>query len=173
MTSLILALLARFVARGRILLVNDAGPVQLLQVKCGANDTRDNVQRLAEYGLQSNPPPNSDCTVISIGGDPTGSVVIATGHQSYRMQLAAGEVVLHDDKGQHVHLSAAGIRIFSDQPVLVDAPGLHCTGDITSDGDIVAEGDVKDQGGGKTMSGMRAAYNGHHHGGSTTPDLGM
>lgn len=61
----------------------------------------------------------------------------------------------------------------------IDSPAVHMTGALTVDGAIhsgdtvTAALDVKDQDGGKSMAGMRAAYNAHHHGASTTTDHPM
>ena len=99
------------VMRGRVQLVDDSGAAQLMQVKVQNGWTQDRVPRLAEYGLHSNPPAGSDVTLLFIGGNPSDAVVIATGHQQYRLHLQPGEVAISDDKGQKVHLSATGIRI--------------------------------------------------------------
>jgi phage baseplate assembly protein V len=175
--------------RGRITFIDDAGPVQKLQVKLGAEEVKDNTPRLSEYGFQSVPPAGSDAVVIFIAGERTNGVVVATGNQTYRMRgLASGEVAISDDKGQHVYLSAAGIRVdgggkpieITNTPsVLVDTAAMHVTGslqvdgDITSSSNVTAAGNVGDQGGAKTMVGMRTAYNAHKHGSSPTTDHPM
>lgn len=165
--------LMRSLGRGRLTRIDDTGPVQLVQMQLSAGETRDKTPRLAEYGFQSHPPAGADAVALFLGGDRTNGFVIACNHQQYRVRgLASGEVCVSDDKGQSVLLSAAGIVVNGGGlPVLItntpqvtaDTPRLHCTGDITSGQSITAAQDVSDQGGSKTMVGMRAAYDAHHH----------
>jgi phage baseplate assembly protein V len=156
------------VAPARIEMIDDRGAVQLLQVHLSSLQTNDSVPRLAEYGFTSNPPKGTDCTVLFLGGDQSKGIVIATNNQTYRMKaLDAGDVALSDDKGQVVLLTSSGIHIKSPHLVRIEAPDLHCTGNITADGEIA------DQGGAKTMSAMRSTFNGHHHGTSPIPDEAM
>jgi len=167
------------IGRGRITLVDDAGAAQLVQVRVSGLEVKDDAPRLAEYGFQSVPPVGSDALVVFMAGDRSSGVVVATGNQQFRMRaLATGEVAISDDKGQHVYLSAAGIRIvggglpieITNAPsVLIDSPAVHMTGalqvdgNVTSGANITAVGNVGDQGGAKTMAGMRAVFNPHTH----------
>ncbi|MBB5411712.1 phage baseplate assembly protein V [Paraburkholderia sp. HC6.4b] len=167
--------LVRALGRGRLTRVDDGGAVQLVQMQLSANETRDGTPRLAEYGFQSNPPAGSDALAVFLGGDRTNGVVIACGNQQYRFRnLAPGEVCISDDKGQSVHLSAAGIVVNGGgQPVTItnapqitaDAPLFHCTGDIEGDGNITCAGDMRDNSATNphTAAASRAVYNSHHH----------
>jgi phage baseplate assembly protein V len=167
--------LVRSLGRGRLTRVDDTGPAQLVQMQLSQNETRDKTPRLSEYGFQSNPPSGSDAVALFIGGDRTNGVVIACGHQRFRVRnLAAGEVCVSDDKGQSVYLSAAGIvvnggglpvTITHAPEVTADTPLLHCTGDIDCDGNIRAARDILDNSGtnAHTMAGMREVYDGHTH----------
>ena len=107
----LLTRLRLLVMRGRVQIVDDAGPAQLVQVQVLKGWTQDKVPRLGEYGLHSCPPVGADVVMLYLGGNPSDGVVIATGHQQYRLHLQPGEVAISDDKGQKVHLSATGIRI--------------------------------------------------------------
>lgn len=177
------------IGRGRITFIDDAHQVQRAQVKLSGDEVKDDTPRLSEYGFQSNPPAGSDCIVLFLAGERTNGVVVATGSQQYRMRnLATGEVAISDNKGQHVYLSAAGIRvdggglpiqILNTPSVLIDSAAVRMTGTLQVDGNvtgganITAAAEVRDQGGSKSMSGMRTVYNGHHHGASPLPDTGM
>jgi phage gp45-like len=106
--------------RGRVNIVDDAGPVQLLQADMGpiAPDGSslsiiDNIPRLAEFGFSSNPPAQSDIAVLNLGGDRGNNVAIATGHQAYRVTgLNPGDVCIYDIRsGQTVRLTAAGVTL--------------------------------------------------------------
>ncbi|WP_197520270.1 phage baseplate assembly protein domain-containing protein, partial [Paraburkholderia tropica] len=66
----------------------------------------------AEYGLTSNPPSGTLAVIGFKNGDRNDGIVIATSNAKFRMTgLATGEVAIHDDKGQSVYLSAAGIVV--------------------------------------------------------------
>ena len=134
------------VRRGRLLLADDSGPAQLLQAGLGANATHDNLPRLAEYGFQSMPPAGADVVVLCLGGNASDAVVIATGHQTYRLRnLGAGEVAISDDKGQRVHLTAAGIHIVAVGTLTIDATALQVNANTTFNGTVTANGHAIDQ----------------------------
>ncbi|WP_233854176.1 phage baseplate assembly protein V [Paraburkholderia sp. HD33-4] len=161
--------LVRSLGRGRLTRVDDGGPCQLVQMQLSQTETRDATPRMAEYGFESNPPAGADAVAVFLAGNRTNGVVIACGHQQYRMRgLTTGEVAISDNKGQSVYLSAAGIVVnggglpmkFTNTPqVTVDTPLMHCTGNITADGDITDN--IKTQS--HSMAQGRAIYNGHTH----------
>ena len=125
--------LRMLVMRGRVQLVDDTKAAQLLQVKVTSSWTQNAVPRLGEYGLHSNPPAGADAVLLFLAGNPSDAVVIATGHQQYRLHLQPGVVALADDQGQVVKLSRTGIEI--------TAPlGLKVTGDTTFTGTVFANG---------------------------------
>lgn len=165
---------------GRVKLVNDAGQVQTLQLTITPLEVRDNTPRLAEFGFTSNPPAGADAALLFVAGDRSNGVVIATGHQLYRLKgLASGDAAIHDSRGQSVWLTPGGIVIngaglplvVNDTPtvtvnastsVTLNTPTTHCTGNLDVDGNIVAQGDVSDHTN-KNMAGMRTVYDGHDH----------
>ncbi len=147
--------------------MDDGGAVQFVQMQLSQSETRDRTPRIAEYGYSSNPPDGADAVAVFLGGDRTNGVVIACGHQAYRMRgLASGEVAISDDKGQSVYLSAAGIVInggghpvtITNAPkITADSPLMHCTGDIRCDGQITAGGDISDNTSGVGLQGAQAS----------------
>ena len=165
---------------GRVKLVNDAGQVQTLQLTLTPLEIRDNTPRLAEFGFTSNPPAGADVAMLCVGGDRSNGLVIATGHQLYRLKgLASGDAAIYDSRGQSVWLTDGGIvvngaglpLVVNDTPtvtvnaatsVTLNTPTTHCTGNLDVDGNIVAQGDVSDHGN-KSMAGMRTVFNGHDH----------
>lgn len=94
---------------GTVQTSTDDGPVQKLQVLLGQGQTRDNTPNLQNYGHSSRPHVGADVVMLSIGGDRSNSVIVAVGDQRYRIALVEGEVAIHDDIGQKVHLTRAGI----------------------------------------------------------------
>ena len=102
------------IGRGRITGVDDSGAVQKVQVNRGpASDSiRDRAPLAGLFGLTSNPPVGSDVIVLSVGGDFSNCVAIATNHQGLRPKgLSAGDVWIYDGVGQTVKLNAAGVTV--------------------------------------------------------------
>lgn len=169
-----------FVSRGRVTVSNDSGPVQILQVRLGALETRDGTPRLGEFGHASRPPAGSDVVLLFVAGDRSNGVAIASGHQSSRPRdLQEGESTLYDLWGKSVYLTkdrgivveaqgtpvtvnnATVVTINAAEKVLMDTPLLEVTGSIH------AGGDVSD--GVRSLAADRQIYNGHDHGGGPMP----
>lgn len=82
------------------------------------------------------------------------------------VKFADGTIIEYDKAN---HKLTADIKGSAD---IKTTGNITITGDVIVNGNITASGDVADQGGAKTMSGMRAVYNGHSHsapGGVTGP----
>jgi len=170
----------RSLGRGRLTRIDDSGPVQLVQMQLSQSETRDSTPRLCEYGFQSNPPDGADAVAVFLAGNRTNGVVIACGHQTYRVRnLATGEVCVSDNRGQSVYLSATGIvvnggglplKITNTPEITADSPLTHVTGNIECDGYIHAGADILDNAPTNTsnMAGMRQTYNEHRH---TVPNI--
>jgi phage baseplate assembly protein V len=149
--------------RGSIALVDDSKSVQMLQVRVNGLELIPDVPRFAEYGFTSNPPGGTQAIVGFKNGDRNDGIVIATSNAKFRMTaLATGEVAIHDDKGQSVYLSAAGIIVngggnpitFTNAPeVIADTPLLKCKGDILDNYETNT----------RTVAGMRQVANAHTH----------
>lgn len=114
------------VGRGRITTTDDTGPVQITQVRLGADELRDQTPRLAEYGFTSFPQPGADAVVVFLGGDRSNGCIIATGDRRFRLtSLAPGEVALYDDLDQAVHLTRTGIVVSSPTKIRFAAPEIE------------------------------------------------
>ena len=151
-------MLVRTLGRGRLTAVDDSGPVQTVQMQLSQSELRDGTPRLAEYGFNSNPPAGADAVLACLGGDRTQGVVIACGHQKYRMTgLASGEVAIADNLGQMVYLTQSGIvikgaglpmlvtdtpQITLDTPLVKTTGDMHVEGNLTVDKNIVGEENI-------------------------------
>jgi phage gp45-like len=129
------------VRAARVNIVNDSGNIQLIQMKGGEFEIRDNMPRMAEYGFSSSPPPDSDVIAIFVGGDRSNGIVIATNHQPTRFKnLQTGEAVVYNNTGQFVYLTKDGIRIEAGgKPISINGD-VNITGTLTATGDVVANG---------------------------------
>lgn len=150
-------------SRGTITLVDDTQSVQKLQVRVNALELIPDLPRVAEYGMTSNPPSGTLAVIGFKNGDRNDGIVIATSNAKYRMTgLASGEVAIHDDKGQSVYLSAAGIIVdgggnpitLTNTPkVRAETALFECTGDIVDNCDTT----------GRSMVADRQIYDSHTH----------
>lgn len=148
--------LRMLVMRSRVQLVDDTKAVQLVQVKVGSDWVQHLVPRLGEYGLHGNPPAGADAVMLFLAGNPSDSVVIATGHQMYRLHLQPGEVALADDQGQVIKLSRTGIEI--------TAPlGVSIVGDVAVTGNVSVTGNTTHTG--QVSANGKRIDESHRHGG--------
>ena len=111
--------------------------MRTVQVDVLADDTRDKVEHFEPYGFTSGVKPGSEAVVISLGGDRDHTVAIVIADRRYRFKVKEGEVAIHDDIGQSVHLSRSGIKVdgggnpisIANTPkVTVDTPLFEVTG---------------------------------------------
>lgn len=169
----------RLAFRGVITLVKAAGSVQLLQVDGLAGEQLQDNELFQHYGFTSNPPPGTMCIVLPIGGKTAHGIIIATEHGSYRLKgLQSGETALYTDEGDNLVLKRGHIMEANTETFRVNASTAIelNTPIVKASADIKAAGDVFDHDT-KSMSGMRGAFNGHHHntadGLSDLPDRSM
>ena len=175
MTRLDLAGLGRWIAplKRRVLLMIARGVMDLLdeqngkllaQVKLLENQVRARLEVLQHYGFASRPLPGAEAAVMFVGGNRHHGLVIATDDKRYRLRgMAGGEVALYTDEGDVVHLKRGGvIEVKAKTKVRIDSPKLECTGEIIDRIDS----------GGRSMSAMRAIYNGHTHPGDSGGQTG-
>lgn len=157
----------------------EAGRMQVVQVNLLAGETKDGVEHFEPYGWTSHPKSGAEAVVCFIGGDRSHGMAVVVADRRHRpADLKPGEVCVHDDQQQRIHITREGIVITgAGKPITIkDAPKVRMETPM-----LEVTGEVKDRcdGGGRTMSGMRAVYDAHTHpendsGGPTgTPNQGM
>ncbi|WAC71112.1 phage baseplate assembly protein V [Roseateles sp. SL47] len=99
--------------------------------------------------------------------------------------VSQAKVLIETDKVQinaasSVTITTPQFTVDASGGVALNTPTVAASHNVTAGANITADGEVADAGGAKTMSGMRAVYNGHKHpennvsGGSTnTPSAAM
>lgn len=164
--------IGNMLARGVVRTVNAAGKLQILQLGLLAGETKDRLEHMEPYGFTSHPKRGAEAVAVFLDGDRGHGLVLVVADRRYRLAgLAAGEMAIHDDQGQKVHLTRAGIvvdggglpiNVVNTPSVTIDSPLVTMTGNLKVDGNIVADGDISDNTN-KSMVGMRSTYNLHTH----------
>lgn len=128
--------IGNMLARGTVALVNSASKMQALQMRILAGEVKDAVEHFEPYGFTSNPQPGAEAVTLFFGGDRSHGVAIVVADRRYRLTaLASGEVALHDDLGQKVHLTRSKILIDTPLDFEVRAANikLHATSSFKFD----------------------------------------
>ncbi|HAX5205298.1 TPA: phage baseplate assembly protein [Escherichia coli] len=155
---------------GRVTAGDDSGVVQTVQVQ-SPHEIRSDTPVLQQFGFSSSLPVGTDVVVLSQGGNRSSAVVVASGHQSYRINgLSSGEVVVYNQWGQYVRLTEKGIVVEAGgQPVTVNsATTLAVTatdGVMLKTPHLKVSGEITDncESNSTTLKALRDAYNAHTH----------
>lgn len=177
------------VARATVTAKKGMRKLRTLQLHMLAQDVRDDVEHCEPYGFTSEPHPGAEAVAVSLGGDREHTLAVTVFDRRYRPTgLSDGEVVVYDSLGRKIYLARSGIRVegvsspivaTTTSTITLKAAKVIIDGEVeTTKGvkvgkDIQATGEIKDRGGSYSMSGMRATYNSHVHGDSTTPNPQM
>lgn len=82
-----------------------------IQVRILDGETLSNIDRVEPYGFSYRPQPGCQAYNVFPSGDRTRGFALVVGDRQYNLILQEGEVALHDDQGQKVHLKRDGILI--------------------------------------------------------------
>jgi phage gp45-like len=134
---------SNLIGRGVIQRVDDGKQTQELQVDLLEGETRDELERLQQYGLSSHPPKGSDCLVVFVGGRRDQGYCLAAEKQGTRIiNLSEGEVALYSQHGQTIVLKANGdieLNPKAGQKVKISTD-VEVTGTLTATTDVVGGG---------------------------------
>lgn len=150
--------------------MSDDGTTQKLQYKTPF-DVKGSTLRMTEFGFSSGLPAGSDVLILSLGGDRSSQVIVATNHGSTRYgNLNPGETVIYDAQGKSILLGkekltvkcagqdievleAQNATITASVKVRLETPMVESTGDIVDNCDTNKV----------SMKALRDAYNAHGH----------
>lgn len=116
------------VGRGILNLSKDDGSGnQRFQVSLMADEVRDDMERLQEYGFTSRPLAGSEGILLFPGGTREIGYIIAVDDRRYRLKpLEEGEVAIYTDEGDKIHLKRGGtIEILAATKVIVNSPAVE------------------------------------------------
>jgi phage baseplate assembly protein V len=155
----------RLAYRAKLTGLSKGAAVQLMQGAALDGETMQAAEFFQQFGFTSSPPAGTQLIVLPLGGRTAHSIVIATEHGAYRLDVASGEACLYSQWGDKVHVRQERIdvetkvlhlkaseRVEFETPSLTMAGldggaaaavvtgSLHTTGAITSDADHVAGG---------------------------------
>lgn len=118
--------LGNMIARGVVTSVNAATKMQTLQIRLMADESKSDVEHFEPYGFTSHPKSGAEQVALFPDGDRSHGVVIVVADRRYRLQgLQAGEMAIHDDQGQKVHLTRDGIVIYTPKKCRIDAEDIE------------------------------------------------
>ena len=149
--------------RGKVKNVNSADGVQRLQIEGLADETVQNLEHAEQFGFTGNPPVDSDCVVVPLGGKTSHGIIVTTTNGAYRVTgLAPGETAVYNQDGAKIVLKAgkvieiecATLNINATEGVNITSPEVKASAIVTAEGQINGNGGMAIQGGrGTTFNG--------------------
>ena len=127
------------VARGVVKLVKDAG-LQLIQADLLADETRDGVERIQNYGHRGHPPQGSTVAAVAVEGSRDHLVVVACEPPDHVPPLNSGESAMYamfgqlfkmDDQG-NVTLICKNFKIEASGDVTTNAKNITATAEANA-----------------------------------------
>lgn len=106
-----------------------------IQVKLLDSETPPNVDRIEPYGFSYRPHAGCQAYIVFPSGDRSRGFCLVAGDKQYNIELLDGEVALHDDLGQKVHLKRTGVLV--ETPLDIELRGknikIHATNSFQFD----------------------------------------
>lgn len=122
--------------------------VDKVQVKVLDGETLNNINRVEPYGFSYRPKPGCQTYLMFPAGDRSYGVALVIGDKRYQVELVEGEVALHDDEGNWVHIKRGGIiEAKAATKVIASTPLFETTGDAKIGGSLVVAGQTQSGGG--------------------------
>lgn len=92
-------------ARCVIKAINDDHKLQTATISILKNELKGNVEVFQLYGLDVNPPADTEAVVVCPNGDRSSAIVLAMGDRRFRITgKKSGEVAIYTDEGDYIHL---------------------------------------------------------------------
>lgn len=92
-------------ARCVIKAINDDHKLQTATISILKNELKGNVEIFQLYGLDVNPPVDTEAVVVCPNGDRSSAIVLAMGDRRFRITgKKSGEVAIYTDEGDYIYL---------------------------------------------------------------------
>lgn len=129
-----------------------------IQARVLDDEPLSNLERVEPYGFSYRPHPGGEAYLLFPGGNRSFGVAIVLGDKRYQMTLEDGEVAIHDDLGNWVHIKRGGIiEVKASTKVLADTPLFETTHDAKIGGNLLVVGQTtSNEGYGGAGAGGRA-----------------
>jgi phage gp45-like len=112
-----------------------------VQVRVLDGEPLNNIRRVEPYGFSYRPKPGCQTYLLFPSGDRSYGVAIVVGDKRYQMELIEGEVALHDDENNYVHIKRGGIiEVKATAKVIADTPLFETTHDAKIGGNLEVVG---------------------------------
>lgn len=112
-----------------------------VQVRVLDDEALSNLERVEPYGFSYRPHAGFEAYMAFPSGDRSYGVAIVLGDKRYQMTLEDGEVAIHDDLGNWVHIKRGGIiEVKASTKVLADTPLFETTHDAKIGGNLLVVG---------------------------------
>jgi len=130
------------ISRAVLSAVNDAGGIQLVQVKLLDGEVRDGVERMQNYGFTSAPKAGAEGLMACVSGDRDHGIIVAMDDRRFRLKgLQAGEVAIYSDEGDQIVFKRGRIlQVTAGTKLEVITPLATFSGDVQVTGDVTAGG---------------------------------
>lgn len=96
-----------------------------VQVTVLDGEPLNNIKRVEPYGFSYRPKRGCQAYLVFPSGDRSFGIALVIGDRQYQMDLQEGEVALHDDQGQCVHLTRDGILIKTAKKCRIEAADIE------------------------------------------------
>ena len=119
-----------------------------VQARVLDDEPLNNINRVEPYGYSYRPKAGCQTYLLFPSGDRSYGVAIVIGDKRYQMDLVEGEVAIHDDEENWVHIKRGGIiEAKAATKVIADTPLFETTQDAKIGGNLVVIGQASVNGG--------------------------
>lgn len=153
-------MIAQIFTRLKLLFSQGVGTLigaEKVQVRALDSEPLDNINRVEPYGYSYRPKPGCETYLLFPHGDRSYGVAIVIGDKRYQMTLVEGEVAIHDDEENWVHIKRGGIiEAKASTKVIADTPLFETTQDAKIGGNLLVKGQTISEQGYSGEGGSRA-----------------
>jgi len=130
--------LKAMILKSLIQAVDDSTKLQLVKASLLADEDQEDIERVQEYGMTSNPPLESEAIVVQCAGASDNLVCLKVDSAAHRVRdLSTGEVCIYSQHGQTIKLNTAGETVFNGGDIGVAREGHAVTIDALTDGSFI------------------------------------